>query len=540
MRARGIRRSAAALTGLALGALVAAAAYGFSNRAQERPANEVTKYVAQLRSAATLADQAASSTGWLVSHNAKRCPQVGPAAAKLAAAAGAAKAIFETYRTAKTRYGTQEEIQLITTVALELREARANLAAVAGETSSPSAAEQQAAEREVSLFQTFVSLEIEDRLGVEGLADVLTTQGFRGIKDKVVSELHQRVRVRAEAELRRLTGLRIRLNVPLKQQIRDFMEGELSRLISKLAVSAGPAGIVISLVAGRILNPGKLVDIAADALKKLLRPKGNVAKRASTSLKGLEELRRALNELRPDTPIDRVRSVVRQAQRELGRTRFLEGDLAREKQDALLAELRGAKDRLERTIKRTRFRFLLDSQLVGENFGIAIAFAAKVRADADRLAKKLGCEPSAGGDGGGGVPPAKGGPPTAATCPPAFTMEYFNVSGVKLGEFAVTGPTLTRVYPNDPYFHKCVYFNPADKGENFVVFISTIPPGIQGRLPSGDCGHTTDSPFASDKRYVTVGGGTRREGNHAVGGDQKIVLQALRLAEAQGVGRACK
>src|SRR5262249_30100408 len=168
----------------------------------------------------------------------------GPAAAKLADAATSARTAFDAYRRASTRYGTQEEIRLIAGLAGDLREARGLLARAAGESAVPSRAEQQAAEREVGLFQTFLAVKIEDRLELAGLSDVLTSTSFREVKAKVVAQLQQRLRERAEAEIRRLVGFRIRLDVPLKQQIRDFLEGELSSVLSRLSISAGPAGIL--------------------------------------------------------------------------------------------------------------------------------------------------------------------------------------------------------------------------------------------------------------------------------------------------------
>jgi len=516
----------------------------------ERPASQIDSYVVELRTAARLAAQAKTSTGWLAANNAKRCTQVEPAAARLAAAVDAARAVFDRYRKAKSRYGLQEEIQLITEIALDLRESRASLGKVAGETFTPSNAEEQAAVKEVGIFRTIIALELEDRLEIEGLADVLTSKSFREMKGKVVSELHTRLRKRAEQELKRLTGLSIRLNVPLKEQIKDFLRAELSRFLTKLVVSAGPAGILISIVGGRIFDPGKLVDLIGAKLKAALREKGNFYERTEISMTGLERLRRALNALPPDAPIDKVRAVVRDAQRALGATKFLEGDLERARQAELLFGLKGAKKDLERTISLSKRRFLLDSALLGEDFGLGVAAMKTFRSEAERLAKKLGCKAppkdSGGGSGGGGGGGSgdKGKPPTASVCvPKTIRLEYFSSLGGKLGEYDASFSKLIKVYPNDAYFYKCLWVTqPGGTTEAFVVFIDLIPPGISGRIASGDCGRNRpDSPpfYHSRKRYLSVSGGNRLSFQNAVGGNEKILKGVLAAAEAAGVGQVC-
>lgn len=505
----------------------------------ERPVADVTAFVGDLRQAARLAEEARTASAWIADRNATRCAQVSPAASRLAAAAGAARSVFERYRGARTRYGTQEEIGLIAEIGRDLREARASLARVAGEPGAPSAKERTAAEKEIGVFQQVVAVKLADRLGVEGLAEVLTAPSFRAASREVSRQVGSLVRKQAEAELKRLVGLRIRLDVPLRQQVRDFLEAELSRAISRLAIAAGPAGIVVTIFGRRIFS------LVGAKLREALRTKGDLDRRTAVTVTGFGSLRRRLNELRADSPLDRVRPVIRDAQRALGATGFLEGDLRRARRNDLLAKVAEAGRALRRTLALTTFRFVLDSDLVGEDFGIAVRYTEKVRADAERLARKLGCTvelpPSDPG------PPPRGRPkePTAATCPPPFPMEVVNFSGVRVGEFTVTGPTLQRTYPDDPgrpYSFKCLYFNPGDRGENFVVFVDVVPPDVPGTIPSGNCsGSRPDTPpsFHSRTRYLSVSGGTRREGNRAVGGDAKIVRAALTRAEAQRVGLPC-
>jgi hypothetical protein len=526
MRGAHHRAAAAALAVAGAVAILAATAVAAT---AERPASELTKYVASLRDAAAKAEAARVAAAGLGGNS---CATFGPAAAKVAEAASSARATFDAYRKADTRYGTQEEIQLIAALAIDLREARGHLARAGGESAAPTQAEQRAASREVSLFQTFLAVKIEDRLEVAGLADVLTSTSFREIKAKVVAELQRRLRDRAEAEIRRLVGFRIRLDVPLKQQIRDFLEGELSSLLSKLSISAGPAGILVSVVGARI------VSLIGNALQEALRHKGSLVERTNRTAAGFAARQAELRKLLGDSPLDRVRATVRSAERALAATSFLEGDLARAGRNDLLAQLRTAKSKLELTLNVSRQRFLLDSDLVGEDFRIGVAYATDVRADAERLAKKAGC-PLTGG--GGTQAPSDGAVPTAATCPPPFTMESLQ----SLPPYAVSGTfniVLSKLEQIGTYGARCIYLTEDRRAEAFLISFNYAPPGVPGVPASGSCGNSRqDSPpfYNSRKRYLGVSGGERGMFTRAAGGNEAVLKRALALAEAQGVGRAC-
>ena len=357
---------------------------------------------------------------------------------------------------------------------------------------------------------------------------MLTSTSFRQVKAKVVAELQQRLRARAEAELKRLVGFRLRLDVPLRQQIRDFLEGELSSMLSRLSISAGPAGIIVSLVGAR------LVSLVGAALQQALRQKGHAAERTARTVAGFEARQAELRRLPADATLDRVRSVARSAERALAATSFLEGDLRRAGRTDLLARLQAAGSKLRTTLNVQRMRFLLDSDLVGEDFRVAISYANGVRADAERLAKQAGCAA-----GGGSQAPANGAKPTAAACPPGFTMEALQSLppyGVA-GTFPVTPAGLVQVSAFDS---KCSYVNAAG-AEAFVILIDYVPPDAPGRIASGNCGGRLVNPGlpASTKRYLTVGGGERITSTRAQGGNDAVLRKALALAEAQGVGRAC-
>lgn len=141
----------------------------------------------------------------------------------------------------------------------------------------------------------------------------------------------------------------------------------------------------------------------------------------------------------------------------------------------------------------------------------------------------------AGQGGGAGAPPAKGATPTASSCPPSFQMEYDR-----------TGETFTASFSKieklNAFEFSCLYVKDSGPAEAFVIGIRFVPPDTPGALASGACGDSrADAPptYFSHKRYLQVSGGSRGTASHATDGDEKILRDALKLAEEKGVGQAC-
>lgn len=492
----------------------------------ERPADELTKYVASLREATRLAQDARAAAA----ASGKDCARFGPAAAKLVEAATAAQTVFTAYARAKTRYGTAEEIRLFGMLAGDLVGGSRALTAAAGGTAPPSAREQRDAERQVGIFWTYLSQRVEDRLEVAGLAEVLTSKSFREVKAKVVAEVKTRLRDRAESELRRLVGLRITIGVPLKEQIHDFLQAELGRALSRLALAAGPAGILVTFFGG------KIVSLLGAKLKEALRHKAHLQERTDATVAGFQRLQSALRSLPADAPLDRVRNAARDAEKALAATSFLRGDLARAGKTELIARLDAAEKSLRATVFTARYRFLLDSPLLDEDFTTDARYAARIAADARTQAKRLGCAlPAAGGT----TPPGKGAAPTKATCVSSFTMESIR----SVPPYDVTGTFgvgLARFERINAHHYRCLW-TAGNGSEAFIALIDVVPPGSPGELASGNCDGTRSpgSVLYSRKRHLSVGGGTRLSSARAAGGDAKILAQVLAQAEAQGVGAAC-
>jgi hypothetical protein len=506
----------------------------------ERPAKDLTQYVAALRQAVKLGQGAASATAAL---SGKDCTRFGPAAAKLTDAASAAHAVFAAYAKAKTRFGTEEEIRLFGTLASDLVDSSRRLNQAAGETGVPSAQEQKAADGELGIFWNYLAQRIQDRLEIAGLADVLTAGSFKEIKDTVVAKLKQRLKTRAEAEIKRLVGFRVKLDVPLKEQIHDFLQSQLRQALAKLALAAGPAGIVVRLFGGQVIS------WLGARVKEALREKGKLDKRVAATIDGFTRIEAQIAQLPSAAGIDTVRRLIHEGQAALGATGFLKGDLQRAGNAAaaaLLDKLTKAEKTMQAYLDGTRYRFLLDSPLLDENFSADAAYAAKIEAGAKRLAKKLGCPiPAGGGGGGGGTPTAgKGKPPTKATCLPAsFSMEALS----SLPPYDVVGTFSAALSgfmrgPQGDFQWECTWTTTSDQTLAFLAVIDITPVNVGGT--AGDCAkNRPDDPssgyYYSRKRHLTVSGGTRLSFTRAAGGDGKILKQVLATAEAQGVGPPC-
>lgn len=377
-------RSATYATALLGAAAVAVAALVVAG-VEARPASaaDVNPYVQPLRTATAKAEATARLIATLQAGGTPAAAACRRAADDLARAAADAEKVLASYQNARLRYGTLEEFGLLRSVLASLYTARTGMSSLVGEsTRPPTAAEEASARREVSLFRHVVAAKIAERFRTEGLEDVLTARSLRELKDAVVAELHGRLKTRIEQELRRITGVGISIGVPLKVQIRQQAELALSRLLSKLVFNAGPAGILIQLVAGKFVDPGRIVTMVGAKLREALRPKGNLASRTRQSLQTLEASRRSLNALARNAPTDRARSALRDADRAIHATRFLLGDLRRAGDTTRLKQIAAARQSLERTMRVTGFRFLLDAELLEYSFRDAIAFARRAKADA--------------------------------------------------------------------------------------------------------------------------------------------------------------
>lgn len=132
--------------------------------------------------------------------------------------------------------------------------------------------------------------------------------------------------------------------------------------------------------------------------------------------------------------------------------------------------------------------------------------------------------------------------PTVSTCPAAFTIEVFNTSNQKIGEYETTEASLRRRFAAGPaYWWDCVYLNSDTGNEAFLVKYDIVPAGAAGQIASGDCARKRpDSPpfYHSRKRYLTVHGGPRAVLQQAVGGSAKILLKSTQATATFSTGQA--
>jgi hypothetical protein len=486
---------------------------------------------AQLRAAADRAEASAAELARLAGSGSPSEASLTAAASQLAQAAEAARVVLGRYR--GSSHGTREEYELLRTMTQRITEASASLAAARGRQTAPSAQQQAAAQRQVGLLRQLVAQKVEERLQVEGLADVLTARSFAEARGLVVGEVERRVRAYGEAELERLTGVGIALGVPLAEQVRRSAEAYLARLLAKLTVSAGPAGIVIQIVAGKLIDPARIVRLVGDGLREALRQKGELEPRTARTAAGFDALAREFEQL-PDNPrLADVHRLGRRLERAVNSTRFLEGDLRRAKRSDLLQRIEQARQRALDAARASLLRAQLDPELLDFPFAEKIGLVTRARDAARTLGGSATSSPGAGAT------------PTAAACVPGFTMESIRSLPPHdvTGTFDVRLAGLVKTYPTSDLYYKCLYVrsdNPA--AEAFVVFLELVPIGTPGAISSGNCDGRRQSshPFYHSRtRQLTVSGGPRGLYTRAAGGDGAKLQEALRRAEAAGVGRPC-
>ncbi len=505
----------------AVAALAAVGSLGLG--ASSAATTPIGAHAAALRAAAAQVDRSLTEVNALLSRSPRDPAAVLAAGRRLAAAATRARDTLAVYRSGGLRDGTLEEFVLLRTVEQQLLEADAGFGTLAGKPPpKPSAADQQAARRQAHGLDPLVGQLVEAKLDVAGLGEVLTDPSLKTIKGQLVGQLDARLQTQLEEQIRRVTGLGLAIGVPLREQVRGAAEAYVGRLLSKLLVQAGPGGIIIQLLAGDKINPARLVALLGKELREALRNKGSVGPRADRSIASLAKLEQEIVSLSPNAQLSQVRRLMRRAAAAVAATKFLEGDLRRSKDPK-------AKDRLERLIEAREslaahvrsYSAVIDSEPFGRDLEQSRQRADRIRADVEGLAGKLG----------------PGAIPTAAVCTPStFKIEYFLASGLKGGEYDAH---LSELIKQDEFNSKCLWVATGPTDEAFVVFIAFAPPTAPGRLAAGDCARTNPSPFYSDKRYLSVGGGHRKTGQQAVGGDVVVLKQVLAAAEAAGVGQAC-
>ncbi len=202
-----------------------------------------------------------------------------------------------------------------------------------------------------TLLRDYARMKFDERLGVEGLAEILTAGSFKQAVDTALEQARPKLQERVEREMERVTGLRIHDRRSLGAVMEGYAKREVEKGFAKLLVKITSNELIIEWAAG------VLIRWIGPKLKEALRQKGNLVERTTISLRTLESARRALNALPGSAALSNVSREVRRAKATIAATKFLQHDLTRARRVDLNDQLGQGIERLERALTLTAVRF---------------------------------------------------------------------------------------------------------------------------------------------------------------------------------------
>jgi hypothetical protein len=345
-----------------------------------------TRYVAQLRQAVDRVEASSAEVSVLKKGDST---SISAAGQRLETAAGAACTAMRAYQNATTRYGTDEEYQLVQKLTDKLGRAVSTFGSVGGvKLAGPTKKQRSTAEQ---LLRQYARSEARDEvvrwLKDERLADILTSGDIKKIGKGLEQELVRRIDAAARSLSQRATGLALSLNAPLGVQVRSQAEQAALRWLSRVALRWNAAGLVVQMVGVPIIR------FLRSELQQLFRDHKHVSKRTSRTIKGFSnrqaELQQLINTADSASLADAGRTLAR-AQRALDATVYLKSDLKKQGRNDLLAQLAQAEEALKAKISEARAAFLLDSPLARSDVRRTADSVCKLKGDVARINKKLG------------------------------------------------------------------------------------------------------------------------------------------------------
>ncbi len=364
----------------------------------ERSAAAPGSSVESLGAAWALVQASSSEISALLAQPAPDGAAVHGAGERLAAAGVALRQALAGYRSEKP-YGSRDEARVIGRALEVLLEARAGFGTLAGARTKPptAGAKEKVEDQVIAGLRNELTAGVDQRLGVTGLTEALTTAGLRGARNAIVSELETALRGEVERQIKRLTGLGLTLGVPVKEQLAIAAEQALVRLLSKVAASSTPAGILVQIVGSKVIR------LVGDALRKAFRGTGNLEGRTARTLKGFDNRLSDLATAVASGNAKTVRRAVAQAERALGATGFLKGDLKRKRRVDLLDSIAGKESQLRAAVDAAKEQFGIDSPLAAIDFDKAIDLVDRIVSEVNALNQET-CAPIRPGLGSAGCP----------------------------------------------------------------------------------------------------------------------------------------
>jgi hypothetical protein len=340
--------------------------------------DDASKFAAQLRGQFSKSDGSCSELEALAAQGSVSPEKALGAGRRFRESLVGLRQVLVTYKGAKTRFGTVEELDLVLDCLRKSISGHAAFSKIVGHPKELSPDEVNDARNDLrNGLKQLATIEVEDRLNAEGLGDLLQVRSFGELKDLTANRVKLEAERWLEKELSRYVKLSVRFDEPLRYHLRQAARSFVAKQVAKLLVKFSPSGLVVETIAGVI------VRWVGPKLKEALRNKGDFRERLDRTKAGFETHRERLFALTPESELRSVRRVVESAEGSLGAIKYLEKDLNASKQTALIAELTLAAKRMKGAIHITRNRFLMDSQMARTNLDDSIRYVDKLIRDVD-------------------------------------------------------------------------------------------------------------------------------------------------------------
>jgi hypothetical protein len=277
---------------------------------------------------------------------------------RLVAGIASNRAIIARYERTSTRFGLQQEYDLVVDMMEDTSLLVRGYGRLTGVSPNPpTPVEQAEARKRTRLFlNKILRPVVAQKLESQGLADVLTAGSFDQAVAAAESNLSDKILGNLNADLRLFVETGVG-GGSIKSYAQIAGRRLVARYVATLIAKITTNTLIIDFVGGII------VRWVGATLKRALRPKGNLNARTTRSIKVLESAAFSLNQLEGRNAMSVVRLGLENARSALDSTKYLMGDITRARRADLRARMDTAIGRLNRTIRLTEHRFLIETKM---------------------------------------------------------------------------------------------------------------------------------------------------------------------------------
>ncbi len=213
------------------------------------------------------------------------------------------------------------------------------------------------------LVNTIVSEAVDTWLETEGIGEILTADSFAEAKRLAIVKAKEESLRSLQEKTIGWTGTPIHDLPSARSAIRFKVRANIARIIRQYTARITGNELILAF-ADRVFLHWVESELWPK-LREALRPKGNISERITQSVATLEQSREELNRLGGVEPekqdLGQVTRAIERANGRLAATYFLKRDIIRAKDEEAANKLADAMKNLQRTIKLTRARFLIDN-----------------------------------------------------------------------------------------------------------------------------------------------------------------------------------